>query len=415
MRNDCDVVIVGAGAAGISAARRLAREKADVILLEASSRVGGRAWTTDVDGYLLDLGCGWFHSADRNPWVAIAEASGLQVDRREAAWSTQYKDIGFSAGEQKEAGRALQEWLQRLPIVASLSDCAGEALPPNGAWNDYIDAICGFSNGASIYDMSATDYLAYDGSCTYKNWRVQSGYGALVSRSCPVEADLRLSTPATRIFSEGSRLCIETPKGNIRAKTAILTVSTNVLARGTISLPPDLDEWCDAASRLPMGNDEKLFLRIDDATKFACETHLFGDPHSTKTCDFYVRPFGWPVIECFLGGETAKIVSEDGVEAAFSMAVEQLTTLLGTAAASCVKPMAASNWSNNNFIGGAYSYALPGQSAARRQLARDWNGQIFFAGEATDPADFSTAHGAFNSGVRAAEKALAVIKQGRDG
>jgi monoamine oxidase len=86
MAADVDVVIIGAGAAGIAAARRLAATHLLAIVLEATARVGGRAWTCDVAGMRIDLGCGWLHSADRNPWTRIAEAAGFVVDRGFGAW-----------------------------------------------------------------------------------------------------------------------------------------------------------------------------------------------------------------------------------------------------------------------------------------------------------------------------------------
>jgi monoamine oxidase len=95
MSVDFDIVIVGGGAAGIGAARRVAAAGRSALLLEATSRLGGRAWTYDVAGLSLDMGCGWLHSADRNPWTCIAEASGFVVDRREPAWGVQCRDLGF--------------------------------------------------------------------------------------------------------------------------------------------------------------------------------------------------------------------------------------------------------------------------------------------------------------------------------
>ena len=85
MSTDADVVVVGAGAAGIAAARRLARSGLSAMMLEATGRIGGRAWTCDVAGLHLDLGCGWLHSADRNPWTRVAEAAGFAIDRRAPA------------------------------------------------------------------------------------------------------------------------------------------------------------------------------------------------------------------------------------------------------------------------------------------------------------------------------------------
>ena len=150
MSADADIVIVGAGAAGISAARRLAVSRLYSIVLEATARVGGRAWTCDVAGMRLDLGCGWLHSADRNPWTGIAEAAGLTVGRKAPAWGRQYHDIGFSQTEQAAARRAYAAWEQRIESTAPSSDCAADALEPEGEWNAYLQAISGFMNGAGL-------------------------------------------------------------------------------------------------------------------------------------------------------------------------------------------------------------------------------------------------------------------------
>ncbi len=103
MSSEFDVVIVGAGAAGVGAARRLAGTSLSTLLIEASGRVGGRAFTQNIKGMALDLGCGWLHSAERNPWTQIAEASGFKVERGTPAWREQYRDLGFTPAEQEEA------------------------------------------------------------------------------------------------------------------------------------------------------------------------------------------------------------------------------------------------------------------------------------------------------------------------
>src|SRR5689334_12872417 len=90
-----DVVVIGGGAAGIAAARRLHEARADVLLVEASGRLGGRAHSVQVRGETLDLGCAWLHSADRNPWTRIALAEGFQIDRTAPGWTEQWQDLGF--------------------------------------------------------------------------------------------------------------------------------------------------------------------------------------------------------------------------------------------------------------------------------------------------------------------------------
>ena len=185
MAADVDVVIIGAGAAGIAAARRLAASHLSAIVLEATARVGGRAWTCEVAGMRLDLGCGWLHSADRNPWTRIAEAAGFVVDRRAPAWGRQYQDIGFSQTDQAAARRAYAAWEQRMESTPPASDCAADALEPEGEWNAYLQAISGFMNGAGLEHISVADYTAYDAASTGCNWRTPAGYGTVDRRQSP--------------------------------------------------------------------------------------------------------------------------------------------------------------------------------------------------------------------------------------
>jgi monoamine oxidase len=182
-----------------------------------------------------------------------------------------------------------------------------------------------------------------------------------------------------------------------------------MLAGGAITLPPGLDAWRHAAACLPLGHNEKLFLEIVGDSPFAPETRVLGNPRDRRTGVYYIRPFGWPVIECFLGDEGARTVEEMGPAAGFAHATDQLAALFGSGVRRSLRPLVASSWSRMTHVGGAYSHALPGQAAARKDLARPFEQRLFFAGEATHPHDFSTAHGAHDSGVRAAEEAIAAL------
>src|SRR6185295_8652165 len=157
--SEVDVAIIGAGAAGIAAGRRLAEAKVNFVVLEARSRIGGRAWTVNAGGFPLDVGCGWLHSADRNPWVKIAEAEGLNVDRTEPPWGKPALEHGFSAEEQREFRSAMQTFYRRL-------EEAGEAhrdwpladfLEPGGKWNSLLNAISTYVNGVELDRASVCD------------------------------------------------------------------------------------------------------------------------------------------------------------------------------------------------------------------------------------------------------------------
>jgi monoamine oxidase len=410
MDTDFDVVIIGGGAAGIGAARALAASGRSTLLLEASARLGGRAWTAEIAGLRLDLGCGWLHSADRNSWARVAEEAGVAVDRRRPAWGVQHRNLNFSPGEQSAAHAAFAAWLERLSVAPPPSDCAADALPPGGEWNNYLQAISGFISGAPLERISVADYLAYDEAATEFNWRASQGYGDLIVASLPSRTALRLSTSVEAIELEPRGLAIKTRRETIHARTAILTVSTHVLASGVIKLPDALDAWRQAAGSLPLGRNEKLFLEVVGRSPFAPETRVLGNPRDARTAAYYIRPFGRMAIECFFGGEGARMIEECGPAAGFEYAIDQLSALFGAEARRTLRPLVASCWSRMSNIGGAYSYALPGRAATRRRLASPFDNRLFFAGEATNVQDFSTAHGAHDSGVRAAQEALAALQ-----
>jgi len=408
MTPDYDVIVIGAGAAGVGAARRLAGTGLSVLILEATTRVGGRAFTQTVRDMPLDLGCGWFHSAERNPWVPIAEAGGFPVDRRPSAWRRQYRNAGFAAADQEAAQREWEAWEGRLEAVARGSDRAVEALPPGGRSTGYLRALVSYISGAPLDDLSAADYLAYDENSSWTNWRTPAGFGTLVAASLPA-LPLRLATPVTAIDDSGGALRLETPAGAIAARAAIVTVSTAVLASGALRLPPSLDDRAHAASCLPLGLANKLFLSIEGPSSLEPERHVIGDPHRAETGSYYIRPFGRPVIECFFGGPGARALEAAGLDAAFAFAKDELAALFGTDVRDKLRALTGRGWGGATWFQGSYSYARPGEAGRRRALAAPWQERLFFAGEATHATDFSTAHGAYDSGVRAAEEAIAAL------
>lgn len=405
-----DIIIIGGGAAGIGAARQLAAHGSSALLLEASSRLGGRAHTQEIDGYPLDLGCEWLHSGDRNAWVGIAETSGFPVDRSEPPWTKAHPGITQDQDAQEAAQQAFGDWEERLRSAAAGSDRASDALEPGGTWNAYVRAIAGFMSGVAPEQISAADYLAYDDASTGRNWHLPLGYGTLVAASLPSSTTLRLATPAERIDLTADGVVVTTRAGIVRAGAAILTVSTAVLAGDAIRLPSGVDPWREAAAALPLGRNEKVFLEIGREAAFEPDSHAYGDLQDPRAAAYSIRPNGWPVIEAFLGGEGARIVEEEGPAAGFAYVSAELASLFGSDVASAIRPLAATCWSRMASIGGAYSCALPGRSGARAQLARSYEDRLFFAGEATHPFDFTTAHGAHDSGQRAADEAMAALR-----
>lgn len=402
-----DILIIGGGAAGIAAARRLARAPVSARLVEASDRLGGRARTDLIADMPLDLGCYWLHSADRNAWAKLAREQGAAIDETPPSWQQQWQGIGFPADEQAEACAAFAALDKRLREDLPDSDVAGDRLAEDCRWNPWLDALSGFINGAPFRDLSARDYLAYEDADTDVNYRLMDGYGAFIVEAAPEGASLGVAV--SEIDRSGPLLRVTTNAGVIEARTVIVTVSTSVLVEERLRFSPPLPDKVEAAARLPLGLANKAFLLLDRPEPFERDTQLIGDPRSAESGSYYLRPLGRPVIECFFGGDGARGLEAEGEGAATDFAIEQLVGLLGSELRQRLTPVAETRWASEPLIGGSYSHAEPGHADARIALAAPVEDRIFFAGEACSRQDFSTAHGAHDSGVVAAEQALRAL------
>jgi len=411
--SDVEVVVVGGGAAGIAAARRLRRASVDCLVVEARPRLGGRAWTvTDPPGFALDLGCGWLHSADRNPWVGVAQEQGVPIEKTPPPWLRPAFEKVFPRQEQAEFRQAMAAFFARVHEAAQggADRPAVEGLDPACRWNGLIAAVMSYATGAELDRLSAVDFDRYED--TGINWRVSQGFGSLIAgygRDLPAMLDCEV-----RAIDHGAkRLRIETNKGVITAEAAIVTVSSALLAAERIRFSPPLAAKTEPAQGLPLGLADKLFIALEDADEFANGVRLFGHADRAATASYHFRPFGRPLIEAYFGGRLAADLEAASDAAFFDFAVSELTAALGSDFARRVKPVRIHRWGHDPFALGSYSFALPGFADCRAKLAEAVDGRLFFAGEACSRGDFSTAHGGWNTGVAAAEQIIAVRSAGR--
>jgi monoamine oxidase len=406
--SDTEVVIVGGGAAGIAAARRLHDAAVRCLLLEARPRLGGRAWSVhDQSGFALDLGCGWLHSADRNPWVAIARSQGLTIDRSPPPWSRPALAVGFPRADQHAFIAAQRAFYARLDAAAETEPdrSAAALLDPQSRWNGLIGAVGTYVTGTEWEHVSVRDFGRYDDNGV--NWRVVEGLGTAIAAHA-AGVPVMLDCPVSCIDHRGKRLAIETALGTLAADQAIITVPTAVLAEEKLRFRPTLSDKVDAARGLPLGLADKLFLSLAHAEEFDIDSRLFGHTDRTATAAYHVRPFGRPMIEAYFGGDLAAALETGGDAAFFDFAVGELADLLGNAFAQRLKLTHVHRWRADPFARGSYSYALPGQADCRVTLAAPVDGRLFFAGEACSSRDFSTAHGALLTGRGSADRVLAV-------
>jgi len=408
-----DVAIIGAGAAGLGAAHALKDSGRSFIVLEARDRVGGRGHTVmAAPDVVFDVGCGWLHSADENSFAKIAEALNFEINKDLPPWRDRAYGNAFPRKQRDDFIRSLDEFFERMHAAAKEATKSGRdaaastCLQPGNRWNPMIDAISTYINGAEVDRVSILDFDAYED--TNLNWRVRRGYGALMA-AYGASLPLAFNCVVSLIDHSAKGLRIETSLGTLAADKVIVTVPTNLIADEAIRFHPALPDKVDAASKLPLGLADKVVLAIEDADQLPKEGNLRAATMRTEMGTYHLRPFGQPCIEGFFGGRFAKALEDEGDGAIAAHSIDEIASFLGNDFRRKLKPLKESRWAHDPFARGSYSHALPGYAGKRAVLAAPVDGRLFFAGEATSPHFFSTAHGARDSGERAAKEVLAAV------
>jgi monoamine oxidase len=407
---DIDVAVIGAGAAGVAAARTLADARIAVTLLEARSRLGGRAWTCRHGAHALDLGAGHLHSADENEWARIAPEFGFTVDERPPAWARPAYQVNFPLAQQEDYWAAWERLYARFDANAGSAQRMAEFLEPGGRWNALLDAMSTYINGARLDALVVREYALYHDSGI--NRRIREGYGALIEAYAR-GLDVRLDCPVSLIDHAGARLRIVTPQGEIRARAAIVAVPPGVMANEALRFSPALPQKLAAAHALPLGVADKVFLALDRADDLPAETRLFGATDKAETGSYTLRPFGRPLIDGYFGGPFARALEAEGNGAFAAFAIEQICGALGNDMRQRLTPIVESAWARDPWSLGSYSYGSHGAQAARATLAAPVDARLFFAGEHCSDVDFSTAHGAYRTGVAAAADVIKALQTRR--
>jgi monoamine oxidase len=215
-----------------------------------------------------------------------------------------------------------------------------------------------------------------------------------------------------RIDHSGKRARIETSQGVLTANKVIVTVPTDLIADESVRFHPALPAKVDAARDLPLGLANKVMLALDEPEALPKEGNLRGATMRTAMGTYHLRPFGQACVEGFFGGRFARELEDAGDGALAAQSIDEIVALLGSDFRRRLKPLAESRWAHDPFARGSYSHALPGHAGMRAVLASPVDDRLFFAGEATSPNFFSTAHGARDSGERAAGEVVASLRTG---
>jgi monoamine oxidase len=406
---DVDIAIVGAGAAGIAAARHATAVRASVAVFEAGPRIGGRCTTDTSLGVPFDLGAHWMHDPDSNSVVTMAHGGGFDIY---PAPRGQIIRIGPRNARDAE----LENFLAGLLAARRALDQAGraktdiaaaQALPADlGVWRSTIAFTLGaFVCGQDLDRISAQD-LARAGPRDRAAF-CRQGYGALLAK-LGTGLPVRLSTPVTRIDWYRDRVELSTARGRLTARAAIVTVSTNVLAADKIEFEPDLPhESLQAAQALALGSyDHVGLLMPGNPLGLQRDDLVFEQSNGPRTAALLARVGGSDLHTVELAGSFGRELSAQGEASMVAFAREWLSSLFGARAGHAGNKVRTTRWNAEPYVLGAMSVAAPGHAEARSALAEPIGGRIWLAGEAVHATKWGTVAGAWESGERAADAAL---------
>jgi len=425
---DTPIVIIGAGLAGLGAAALCRDHGRRAVVLEASGRVGGRAWTDHpaaLGGVWFDMGAVWFHDAEHNPLVTIAQDAGdilLRSDeiRRERTF------IGDRLATEAELDAYAAAWPRyEAATDAALADGGDLALADitrrmgGDPWAATIEAW----EGPVICAVDADRFSARDwrrNAMGGSNLVPEDGIGAFVQRRLTRDLDIRLHTPATRVRWGGPRgaVSVETAAGVISAEACIITVSTGVLGSGTLVFDPILPaRVSEAVQALPMGLAMKVALRATGPDRLDLPLHCSVDRVLERPGEplmpFQCWPFGRDYVQGWIGGSVAWDLARAGEAAAVDFALSYLRRAFGGRVDRLFArgPSLVTHWDADPWVRGAYCYAVPGSAMARDVLGEPVaDGHLMFAGEACHVGFAGTLAGAWISGQSAARTALTAIR-----
>ncbi len=411
MTAETDVIIIGAGSSGLSAAKELTRLGHTITVIEGSHRIGGRAYSEEISpGVWFDLGCSYLHQGEINPFVPIADELGVvlgkdqadlfEIDKitlrrngyplnsEEIARHNRYK-AGCNATIMAAAERGEDV------AIANLVDLESEfAIPYTGGMASL--------NAQDIDQISTIDFAS---SGNGSNIPVLNGYGNLIA-AWGADVPVSLNTRVERIDWSGSGVIVETPNGTIKGSTVLSTVSNGVLASGDILFSPTLPDWkTQTINNLPTGTMNKICVHFDadvfgeDGRGF-CNT--WNDDGNAAGIEASVMGLNTAVV--FIGGRHAIWLEKQGQQAGHGFAVDRIADVFGSDIRKHVTRSIVTAWTSEPWTRGSYSSAQPGHGHQRVELARPIDERLFFAGEATIVGHQATCHGAYLSGIRAAQE-----------
>jgi len=406
-----DVVVIGAGSAGLSATAELMRRGISVSCIEGMNRIGGRCYTDmSTFGVPADHGAHWLHGHAQNE-IAIF---GKKHKDKFKIYKEPDRSVVYDGKTKVNENKLwkIYKKIEKIKEATSSDEPFMDLLPEKIKKNDWFDTAHKVSMARDFGEFSTYDDNNnwYDPGWDSGNALCREGYGTLLAyyrKDVPV----KLNTIVSEIKWGGKGVQVVTNKGTINAKACIVTVSAGVLKAEKIKFTPDLPlrnrEALESVS-MTVSNRVLMQLKKKFLGKFKSDTSFYikcnsNGAKSPETIAYGLLKMSGTNVSLFgISGQFSRDLENEGSEAMIDFVLNKLKSTFGSKFYEkyFIKAI-ATGWANNPFTLGAYSGGVPGKSRLRRDIKMPVGDRIFFAGEATARA-FSTVHGANRSGVRAA-------------
>jgi monoamine oxidase len=421
---DLDVLIVGAGAAGIAAGRRLLATNKKFAIIEASDRMGGRCFTDRATFNLpFDRGANSIHLPAQSPLPKLAAQNGTELYPDPAREQIRVrKRIGVEKDlEEIHSKLELEEfYADSVRCYAAIAQAAAdksdlscaEVLPADlGYRQRTMEFVLGpYRFGAELKELSAKEYATSIHRSSA--WLSRQGVGALIGRLA-LGVPIKFFSPVTLVDWSDRSVTLAMGQEVVTARAAIITASTAVLAAGKIEFRPRLPaRYASAFDKLKLGSYDHVALAFNDnALGLNANEVVFEKAFTTKTAALFGNVHGTNLSLLTLAGQTGAELADKGESAMTGFALDWISGIFGSRAKRAVARMQATSWKKEPWTLGAFSSAPPGAQDARKTLVEPLNEVVWFAGEAVSQNFWGTVGGAWQDGERAANAVIAQLNR----